>query len=63
MKICIVTSNVRKGDGQARVNYEIVKKALQRGHRVTLIVRQVASEIEMHELVECICFPLKKTGR
>lgn len=59
MKICIVTSNVRKGDGQARVNYEIVKKALQRGHRVTLIVRQVASEIEMHELVECICFPLK----
>lgn len=60
MRICIVTSNVRKGDGQARVNYEIVKQSLQRGHRVTLVVRQVASEIEKNELVECIRFPVNK---
>jgi len=60
MKICIITSNVRKGDGQARVNYEIVKEAIARKHQITLVVRQVASEIEKDDLINCVYFPVKK---
>ncbi|PZU92851.1 MAG: glycosyl transferase [Pseudanabaena sp.] len=60
MKICIVTSSVRKGDGQARVNYEIVKEAIQRGHQVTLVVRKAVDEISQHKLVNCVYFPVDK---
>ena len=59
MRICIITSNVRLGDGQARVNYEIVKTAIQRKHNVTLVVRQVAPELKDNELIKCIYFPLR----
>jgi glycosyltransferase involved in cell wall biosynthesis len=37
MKLTIVTHNIIKGDGQGRVNYEIARRALQKGHSVTLI--------------------------
>jgi len=60
MKICIVTSNVRKGDGQARVNYEIVRQAIARNHQITLVVRHVAPEIEQNKLVSCTYFPVEK---
>ena len=43
MKICIVTHNVIKGDGQGRVNYEVAKEAIRRGHYVTLLASRVAS--------------------
>jgi len=42
MKFCIVTHKVEKGDGQGRVNYEVVLEALNRGHKVTAIANQVA---------------------
>ena len=60
MKICIVTSSVRKGDGQARVNYEIVKEAIQRGHQVTLVVRKAVDEISQQKLVNCVYFAVEK---
>ncbi|MES2459922.1 MAG: glycosyltransferase family 4 protein [Armatimonadota bacterium] len=41
MKLAIVTHNVIKGDGQGRVNYEITRRALQKGHEVTLIADRV----------------------
>lgn len=41
MKLAIVTHNVIKGDGQGRVNYEVTRYALQKGHKVTLIANQV----------------------
>lgn len=41
MKICIVTHNVIRGDGQGRVNYEITREALRRGHAVVLVADQV----------------------
>jgi glycosyltransferase involved in cell wall biosynthesis len=60
MRICIVTSNVRKGDGQARVNYEIVQAALQRGHQITLLLRNTAPEFTDHPAVQCVVFSPKK---
>lgn len=59
MKLCIITSNVGKGDGQARVNYEIVKAALQRKHYITLVVTKVDAELKNNELVECIYLSVK----
>lgn len=59
MRICIITSSVRKGDGQARVNYEIVKTAMQRGHTVTLVVTQAAEEFSDSELVKCVYLSVK----
>jgi glycosyltransferase involved in cell wall biosynthesis len=48
MKLAIVTHNVIKGDGQGRVNYEITRHALQKGHDVTLIANRV--DVELTEL-------------
>ncbi|WEK54936.1 MAG: glycosyltransferase family 4 protein [Candidatus Cohnella colombiensis] len=45
MKLCIVTHKLLKGDGQARVNYEIVSDMLQRGHEVTVCASSVAPEL------------------
>ncbi|WP_434686865.1 glycosyltransferase family 4 protein [Pseudanabaena minima] len=60
MKICIITSNVKKGDGQARVNYEIVNQAIARNHQITLVVRHVANEIAQNKLVSCVYFAVEK---
>ena len=60
MKICIITSNVKKGDGQARVNYEIVNQAIARNHQITLVVRHVATEIAQNKLVSCVYFPVSQ---
>ena len=59
MKLCIITSSVRKGDGQARVNYEIVKAAIQRGYSVTVVVARASEEFKDNELVKYIYFHVK----
>jgi glycosyltransferase involved in cell wall biosynthesis/GT2 family glycosyltransferase len=51
MQLCIVTTQVTQGDGQGRVNFEIVQEALHRGHSVTLVARQIDPELEQHERV------------
>lgn len=48
MKLCIVTHNVIKGDGQGRANYEVVWEAIRRGHQVTLLASQVAPELQQN---------------
>lgn len=41
MKIAIVTHNVVRGDGQGRVNHELARHLLRRGHAVDLIADRV----------------------
>ncbi|MEK4909437.1 glycosyltransferase family 4 protein [Niallia sp. FSL M8-0099] len=41
MKICIVTHKLIKGDGQGRVNYEIVKTALEYGLSVIIVSTEI----------------------
>ena len=45
MHFCVITHVVRFGDGQGRVNYEVVQELLRRGHRVTLIATTIAEEL------------------
>jgi glycosyltransferase involved in cell wall biosynthesis len=60
VKLCIVTHNVIKGNGQGRVNYEIVWEAIYRGHHVTLLSSNVDPELQNHSLVNWIYIPVKK---
>ncbi|MBD2329617.1 glycosyltransferase family 4 protein [Alkalinema sp. FACHB-956] len=48
MKACIVTHKVAKGDGQGRVNYEVAREVLHRGHRLTLLASSIAPELQDH---------------
>jgi len=59
VRLCIVTHNVIKGDGQGRVNYEVALEAIRRGHHVTLLASQVASELEQHPQVNWVAIPVK----
>jgi glycosyltransferase involved in cell wall biosynthesis len=54
MKICIVTHVVIKGDGQGRVNYEVVNEALNRGHEITLIASRIDEKLSHHPQVRWI---------
>lgn len=56
----LVTHVVRKGDGQGRVNYEVVKEALRRGIRLTLVASEISPELVGHPLVEW--FPVSTRG-
>jgi glycosyltransferase involved in cell wall biosynthesis len=57
MKLCIVTHNVIKGDGQGRANYEIVWEAIRRRHHVTLLSSNVEPELQRHSQVTWINIP------
>jgi glycosyltransferase involved in cell wall biosynthesis len=59
MKLCIVTENVIKRNGQGRVNYEIAWEALRRGHPVTLVANRVAPELEQNSQVNWIFIPVE----
>lgn len=59
MKLCIVTHRVIKGDGQGRVNYEITKEAIRRGHHVTLLASHVAPELQQSNQVSWISIPVQ----
>jgi glycosyltransferase involved in cell wall biosynthesis len=59
MRLCIVTHNILKGDGQGRVNYEIVCEAIQRGHTVTLVATNVTPEFTQHPQVTWVYIPVK----
>lgn len=60
MKLCIVTHNVIKGDGQGRVNYEIVQEAIRRGYQVTLLASEVAWELHQSPQVNWVSIPVKQ---
>ena len=57
MKIALVTSKVLKGDGQGRVNYEIARAVLRRGHQVVLVASQIAAELDAHPSVSWVRIP------
>ncbi|MEH1861133.1 MAG: glycosyltransferase family 4 protein [Nostoc sp.] len=59
MKLCIVTHKIKKGDGQGRVNYEVAKEAICRGHHLTLLASEVAPELEDNSQVNWIKIPVK----
>ncbi|MFI2857939.1 glycosyltransferase family 4 protein [Paenibacillus sp. JSM ZJ436] len=54
MNICIVTHCVKKGDGQGRVNYEVVKKALEHGYKITIISSDLSIDLHEHPNVTWI---------
>jgi glycosyltransferase involved in cell wall biosynthesis len=59
VKLCIVTYTIGKNDGQGRVNYEVVKEAIRRGHHVTLLANNVAPDLQQSSQVNWICIPTK----
>ncbi len=59
MKLCIVTHNVIKGDGQGRVNLEVAQEAIRYGHHVTLLASSVAPELQQSSQVNWISIPVK----
>lgn len=61
MKLCIVTHKVSKGDGQGRVNYEVARAALHRGHEVTVVASQVAESLQSHSGFQWIPITVDKT--
>lgn len=60
MKICFVTHVVRKGDGQGRVNYEVIIEALKQGHAIVVISSELSEELQNHDQVEWIKIKLSK---
>ena len=60
MEICIVTPKAVKGDGQGRANYEIISYAITKGHQVTVVTSQIASELEKNPLVTWIPVTVEK---
>jgi glycosyltransferase involved in cell wall biosynthesis len=59
VRLCIVTHNVAKGDGQGRVNYEVAWEAIRRGHDVTLLASSVAPELQQSCQANWIFIPVK----
>lgn len=45
MRIAIVTHNVRTGDGQGRVNYELARYLLSKGFRVEIFADRVSDDL------------------
>jgi glycosyltransferase involved in cell wall biosynthesis len=41
MHLCVVAHNILSGDGQGRINYEIVHHALKQGHKVTIVADSI----------------------
>ncbi|MBT2764475.1 glycosyltransferase family 4 protein [Paenibacillus sp. ISL-20] len=48
MKICFVTHKVKKGDGQGRVNYEVITEAVKERHDVIIISSELSEELRAH---------------
>ncbi len=60
MKLCIVTHTVKKGDGQGRVNYEVAKEIIRRGHHLTLLASEIAPELAEDSQVKWIEIPVQR---
>jgi glycosyltransferase involved in cell wall biosynthesis len=60
VRLCIVTHKVKKGDGQGRVNYEVVQEAIRRGHHLTLLASEIAPELEQNSSVNWVPIPVKE---
>lgn len=58
MRIALVTHNVVRGDGQGRINYEVAREALARGHQVTMLATRVAPEVASHPAARWLAVPV-----
>ncbi|MBO2943794.1 glycosyltransferase family 4 protein [Paenibacillus sp. F411] len=52
MKICFVTHKVKKGDGQGRVNYEVIVEALRQGHMILVVSSELDEDLRLHPNIE-----------
>ena len=59
MKLGIVTHSVMKGEGQGRVNYEVAREAIRRGHHLALLASRIAPELQQSDQVDWIYVPVK----
>ncbi len=59
MKLCIINHKFQKGDGQGRVNYEVIKSAINRGHKLTLVASEIAPEIQLRTDIVGVYIPVK----
>jgi glycosyltransferase involved in cell wall biosynthesis len=57
MRLALVTQKVARGDGQGRVNYEIVRHAAQAGWQVTLLTSEVEADLRDLPNVEWVALP------
>ena len=60
MKLCIVTRSVFKGDGQGRVNYEIVCEAIRRGYQVTIVSDSLAPDLQQKQNIRWVPILVKR---
>lgn len=60
MNICFVTHKVKKGDGQGRVNYEVIVEALKQGHNITVISSELSEELRNDHRVQWIQIQARK---
>jgi glycosyltransferase involved in cell wall biosynthesis len=47
-RLAFISHRFQQNDGQGRVNYEVVKAALERGHHVTVLATSCAQDIATH---------------
>ena len=60
MRIAIVAQNIVYGDGQGRINLEIVRHALSMGHQVILVSVVVDPQILVKDHVEWIAVHVRR---
>ena len=60
MKICIVTPNVVRHDGQGKVNCEVIQEALHRSHQVTVLSKTIEDDLLKHPLLTWIPVSVEK---
>jgi glycosyltransferase involved in cell wall biosynthesis len=58
VKLCVITHQIKKGDGQGRVNYEVVLEAIRRGHHLTLLASEIAPELKENNAVNWVPIPV-----
>jgi glycosyltransferase involved in cell wall biosynthesis len=59
MRLCIITRNIMKGDGQSRVNYEIAWQAIRRGHNVTMLASRIDLDLQQSNQTHWINIQVK----
>lgn len=59
MRFGIVTHKLVRGDGQGRVNYEVARTTLARGHEVVLLASEVSPELASHPAVTWVRIPVE----
>jgi glycosyltransferase involved in cell wall biosynthesis len=54
MKLCIISRRVIQGDGQSRVNYEVIWESIYRGYQVTLLSSNISPDLQLNSQVTWI---------